>query len=192
MASDKTIDIAACRVRQRRVLDAMQRQQLDLVIVTRVEHVQYLVGPRFGWVFSPAAALSADGRLTLVAPNQPPATAAADDVRTYEAQWHSTLRNDQGVASAKVLSAALAGGPAPHRVGIELSHCGPAFTQSLSAELVDIEPELFRLRRQKDPDELARIRRAIAATGAGAMYAGHARSSSRESASWTCSASCKR
>ncbi len=169
MSSVKTIDVAACRGRQQRLLAVMQKMQLDLVIVTRIEHVQWLSGPRFGWVFAPCAALSSDGRLTLVAPNQPPAIAAADEILTYEAQWYSTLRNDQGVAAAKVLEQTLAGRSGRRRVGIEFSCCGPAITQPLAGELVDIEPDLYRLRRRKDPDEIARIKRAIAATGA--MYA---------------------
>ncbi|HEY5311793.1 MAG TPA: aminopeptidase P family N-terminal domain-containing protein, partial [Pirellulales bacterium] len=72
------IDLDLCRGRQGRLLDEMQRQKLDLVIVNRVEHVQWLTGVRYGWVFSPAAALSADGHLTLCAPNRPPEKAAAD------------------------------------------------------------------------------------------------------------------
>lgn len=163
------IDVAACRGRQRRLLSVMHQRQLDLVLVTRIEHVQWLTGPRFGWVFAPCAALAADGRLTLVAPNQPPAVAAADEVRTYQAQRFSTLRNDQGVAAAEALLAALAPATLRGRVGVEYSCCGPALSRAVNGELVDIEPDLFRLRRHKDPDELSCLRRAIAATGA--MYA---------------------
>src|SRR5687767_9036891 len=61
------IQIDACCTRQQRVVDLMQRNKLDLVVVTQIEHVQYLAGTRFGWVFQPAAALTADGKLTLVA-----------------------------------------------------------------------------------------------------------------------------
>ena len=65
------IDVPACRGRQRRLLDVMEQLRLDLVIVTQHQHVQYFVGPRFDWVFSPAAAISRDGRTTLVAPAEP-------------------------------------------------------------------------------------------------------------------------
>jgi Xaa-Pro aminopeptidase len=167
--SDLDINVEYCRMRQQRLLVEMRRLSIDLVIVTRTEHVQYLTGPRFGWVFEPAAALSIDGHCTLVAPNKAPDVAAADEVTTYEAQWHSTLRNDQRQASAAALLKALSRQPKPQRVGVEFSCCGPHITQALGATLVDIEPELFRLRRRKDPDELARIKKAIAATKA--MYA---------------------
>src|SRR5690606_21224201 len=90
-----------------------------------------------------------------------------DDILTYEAQWHSTLRNDQRQASAAVLLKALSG-KTPKRLGVEFS----SFSQHLrplGGELVDVEPEIYRLRRKKDADELARIKKAIAATGK--MYA---------------------
>jgi len=165
--SDLNINLDYCRARQKRVLEVMRRLSLDLVIVNRTEHVQWLTGPRFGWVFEPAAALTPDGRCLLVAPNRAPEIAAADQTVTYEAQWHSTLRNDQRQASAAALVKALGPATGAKRIGVEFSCYGSHF--DLAGERVDIEPELFRLRRRKDPDELARLKHAIAATGA--MYA---------------------
>src|SRR5260221_11534560 len=103
------IDISACRGRQQRVLAEMRRLDLDLVIVTHTEHVQWLAGPRFAWVHQPAAGLCSDGKLTLVAPNKPPESAAADEVVTYAAHGHSTLRNDQRTASTEALVKSLLG-----------------------------------------------------------------------------------
>jgi Xaa-Pro aminopeptidase len=103
-----------------------------------------------------------------------PAVAAADDLVPYEAQRHSTLRNDQRVASAAVLLDRLRGHTAPRRVGVDFSSCGPhtvgePLRQSLQlaerAEHVDIEPTLYYLRRRKESDELALMKKAIAATG---------------------------
>ena len=157
------IDVNSCRGRQARLIEEMRTHDVDLVIVTQIEHVQWLTGPRDGWVFQPAAALSIDGHAVLVAPSKPPELAAADDVLTYEAKWHSTLRNDQRFASTQILLSALKN--PPKRIGVEFSSFGQHLATSLDAEFVDIEPTLFRLRRHKDPDELARIRKAIAATG---------------------------
>jgi len=168
--SQYAIDIDACRARQRRLLAAMQRLELDLVIVTRIEHVQWLAGPRFNWYFEPAAALSAAGKLTLVAPNEPPEAAAADEVVPYEAQWHCTICNHQREASSQALLRAL-GGRKPRRLGVEFS-CFPKRLEPLGGQLVDIEPELYILRRRKDADEIELIKKAIAGTGA--MY-DHAR-----------------
>jgi Xaa-Pro dipeptidase len=167
MAAGDT-DLKACRGRQKRLLDEMQKQRLDLVIVTQIEHVQYLAGPRYGAVFSPAAALRADGHLTLCAPKKPVLEAAADEIVTYDAQLHSTLRNDQRQASSEVLLKALAGNASPKRVGVEFSSFSLHFA-ALGGEKVDIEPALYRFRRRKDPDELDRLKIAIAGTGK--MYA---------------------
>ena len=166
--SDLDFQPAYCRLRQKRLLDEMQRQQLDLVVITQREHVQWLTGPRFAWVFQPAVALRADGHVTLCAPLKPPVQAAADEIVHYEAQWHSTLRNDQRQASATVLLKALQSQRNPWRVGVEFSTFGPHYA-SLPGERVDLEPTLYRLRRRKDPDELARLKKAIAGTGK--MYA---------------------
>lgn len=163
------IDLAACRARQKRLLNHMHLNGIDLSIITQHEHVQYFVGPRFAWTHSPAAAISASGKVTLVAPNKPPASAAADDIVTYEAQWHSTLRNDQRRACSEVLLKALAGQTAARKVGLEFANASKHFTDSLKVEFVDIEPQIYAFRRKKDPDELVKLRKAIAATGK--MYA---------------------
>lgn len=154
---------AACRGRQRRLLAEMQTLKLDLVVVQQIEHVQWLTGARYPWTMSPAAALRADGHLTLVAPQKPVLPAAADEVVTYEAQWHSTLRNDQRQASSAALLAGLRDLTKVRRLGVEFS-CFTTHLAALPGQREDIEPTLYRLRRRKDPDELARLRKAIAGT----------------------------
>ena len=49
--SEYEIDLDACRRRQQRLLSEMELAELDLVIVTQTENVQWLAGPRFGWAF---------------------------------------------------------------------------------------------------------------------------------------------
>ena len=46
-------DLSACRARQRRLIEVMERLDVDLTIVTQAEHVQYLAGPRFAPAFLP-------------------------------------------------------------------------------------------------------------------------------------------
>ena len=109
---------------------------------------------------------------TLVAPNSCPDDTAADTVVTFEAQWHSTLRQEQPEESCRALTDALHTRPVTGHVGVEFSTFGPhfhaAFHPTGSAQLLDIEHDLWQLRRNKDPDELAMIGRAIECTDA--MY----------------------
>lgn len=173
--TDYAVSVPHCRIRQQRLLAEIERQRLDLVIVAHNAHVQWLTGCHFSWLFSPMAALTADGHCTLVAPERRmPAVAAADEVVPYEAQWHSTLRNDQRVASAAVLMSRLTGRAKPRRVGFDSSSSGPhlvgdSLRESLQlaerVDHIDIDPTLYYLRRRKEADELALMRKAIAATG---------------------------
>ena len=161
------LDLDACRMRQRRLLERLAAERIDGLVVATPEHVQYLTGHRWDFRFAPLAAFGAAGPALLVCPDRPVDRAAVDDVRPYEAKWRSTLRNDQREASARVLGDWLAARPTWRRVGIEFSACPPHVTRVFpGAEFVDIEPALLRQRRRKDPDELALLRRAIAAAGA--------------------------
>ncbi len=166
--SEFEINTDLCRGRQRRLLDEMATLGLESVIVTQRAHVQWLTGCWFPWLFEPCAALDSAGQCVLVAPSRRmPEAAAADNVVPFEAQWLSTLRNDQRAASSAELLKALP--KKPRRLGVEFSSSSPHITLGLDAELVDIEPILLRLRRRKDADELALIEKAIAGTRA--MYA---------------------
>ena len=166
--SHPLLDPAACRTRQVRLLATLAEQRLDLAVVVTPEHVEYLTGHRWDHRFAPLAAVSADGHCLLVCPDKPAREPAADEVRTYEAKWRSTLRNDQRAAAAAVLADWLSA-RRPQRVGVEFSACPPHVTAAVGeAEVYDIEPALLAMRRRKDPDELAALRRAIAACGA--MY----------------------
>ena len=165
------LDLDTCRVRQRRLRERLAPAAPDLVVLTSPEHVQYLTGHRwdYRWGRAPLAAIDAAGELLLVCPDKVVDAAAADDVRTYESKWRSTLRLDQRQASAAVLADWLSGRPTPRRVAVEYSACCPHVTRLFpAAELVDVDPLLWDLRRRKDADELGLLRRATDATGA--MY----------------------
>ncbi len=163
------LDPLACRTRQQRVLAWMHQADLELAILVSSESIEYLTGFRWDHRFSPVAALRANGTMLLICPDKPVESAALDEVLTYAAKWQSTLRNDQREASAAVLRTWLNSSTIPRRIGVEFSWCPPHVSHLCpTATLVDLEPELLRLRRKKDPDELAQLRRAIAATEA--MY----------------------
>jgi len=165
------LDPASCRLRQQRLAAVLAERNLDRAVLVQPEHVQYLTGFRAPHVLlKTAVALDVDGHCTLAAPNTTPDDVAADEVVLFQAQWHATLRQEQPRESARVLAAALDGRPTARRVGIEFSTCGPHFRQAIGegAELDDLEAHLWQLRRNKDPDELAMICRAIECTEA--MY----------------------
>jgi Xaa-Pro aminopeptidase len=164
--TDADINLVSCRARQQKILKWMEANKADLLIVTQIEHVQYFVGPRFRDVFSPTVAIESDGHVTLVAPRREPPVCAADDVLTYESNWHSTLRNDQREESSRVLLQQIKGRSQAKRVACEFATFPPHLAQHLNCELIDVEPELYRMRRQKYADELACLRIAIAGTAA--------------------------
>ncbi|MFM8735727.1 MAG: M24 family metallopeptidase [Pirellulales bacterium] len=165
--SEPLLDLDACRTRQERLRRHMESRALEAVVVATPEHVEYLTGHRWDHRFTPLAVVLAGGEALLVCPDKPVERAAVDDVRTYEAKWRSTLRNDQREAAAAVFGDWLAAHGPLRRVGIEFASCPPHVTRCLTGAAVeDVDPELLRLRRRKDADELAVLRRAIDATGA--------------------------
>lgn len=165
MTTEWKVDHECCRRRRSRLLETMDARGVELAILQQPEHVQWLTGVRFPWLFKTGVALAASGRLTLVAPLEPPAQPSADEIVRYDAKWHSTLRNDQRQAADEALLNAV--GRPPSRVGVE----GSTFSLHLGLRGVglddgpiDIEPDMYRLRRRKEPDELALMARATDAT----------------------------
>ena len=121
-----------------------------------------------------ALVMEADGYCVLSAPNKEPEIAAVDDVVVFEAQWLSTLRQDQFVDTSTALSAVLDDQSAG-RIGADCRTSGPYVLGVIAgsagvnvAEVIDVEPAIWDLRRKKDPDELAMMKRAIDCTTA--MY----------------------
>lgn len=158
-----------CRQRQQRLARILRERDVELVLLIRPEHVQYFTGFRPAAVHQAAVALFPDGRTLLAAPNDVPEKHAADEAVAFEAQWNATLRQDQLQAALQTLVPLF---PAKlRRIGIESSVnpvCFPGLGKSGEIEWIDLEPELWTLRRRKDPDELALIETAIACTEA--MY----------------------
>lgn len=174
-ATQPKLDVPSSRRRQRRLLDSMARLRVDRVVVVSPEHVQYLTGFLPHRLLPAAAALDSEGICLLAAPNQEPEEVAADRIVTFEAQWHATLRQERAAAAAQTLGDALAGQANPvaaGRTAVEFSRCGVTLLAALGindlAKLTDIEPELRRIRRRKEADELNMIRHAIRCTDA--MY----------------------
>ncbi len=151
----------------------MQEDGVGRAIVTRPENVQYLTGFRPHHLMNAMVALDADGTCTLVAPNQEPDQAEVDRCLTYEAQKLCTLRQDQALAAAAKLEGSFGRFSQPGSIAVDFAAHDSLVRNALELKrdksVTDVEPDLLRLRRKKDPDELAMIRHAIECTEA--MYA---------------------
>ena len=161
--SSLQLDLSACRGRQQRLTEWMRRQELDYVLVSQAANLQWLCGPWLPWVFTTAAVLDADGRLSVALPQSPQVEVAADEVLSFESQWRSTLRNDQSQAAWEALGQTIQFSRGA-RIGLEFSAGSMQAQLPDDVDLVDIEPAIYQLRRRKDDDELAMIKRAIAGT----------------------------
>ncbi len=159
-----------CLSRQRRVRDTLARLSIDRAIFVSHENIQYLTGFRPHRLMQGAVCLETAGNCLLVAPNSEPENVSADTIVTFEAQWCATLRQEQAEAAMSVL-AETTKIRSNDRTAIEFSVCGPHVQRLVGRDetkLIDIDAELWRLRRRKDPDELAMIGQAIQCTEA--MY----------------------
>lgn len=167
--SQPDLCLKECRKRQERVRSILHQRSLDRAIIVSHENVQYLTGFRPHRLMRAAVLISED-ETVLCAPNSEPEHVAADRVVSFEAQWCATLRQEQAEASVAALAKAAGRTPAA-RTGMEYSQdC--SHTRNLTdgeGQPVDIDGDLWKLRRRKSPDELAMIRRAIDCTEA--MYA---------------------
>lgn len=161
------LDPQHARNRQKRLLPILQAHQLDAAVVGLNKNVYYLTAHLPFWQNFAGLVLFADGRSVLVTANMPDQNAAADAVRSYEATWSGTQRQEQPTAVADALLEVF-DGHVPGRIGIDTSPVGAAVAVKTGARCVPIDPELWQLRRGKDPDELALMKVAIDCTRA--MY----------------------
>lgn len=170
--SNLHLDLELCHERQKRLSGILKAQGIDRAILMLPEHVQYFTAFRPHWLMHSVVSIDSEGSTTLIAPNQIPDYHAADNVLTFEAQWLCTLRQEQRQEALNRLLNEL-----PLKKGQSLATEGSVSGIYLLSDLqnlnsltvIDIEPEIWNLRRKKDPDELALIQHAIKCTDA--MYA---------------------
>jgi len=165
------LDPQLSRARQHRLLAILAERRLDAAVVALPHHVYYLSAHLTGWQHQSAFILFSDGRTWLTTANRPAEGAAADDAVSYEANWAGTLRQEQpAVVGEQVVAALKARGV--KRVGVDASAVGSQALLTLTnanCACKPIDPDLWQLRRRKDPDELALMRKAVRCCEA--MYA---------------------
>ncbi len=160
------VDLAECRSRQQRLLEAVEPLEVDLILLTRRESVQWLTGARAPLPFEMIAAMSSKGHVTLVLPDrQIDVEAAADERIAYEGKWFSTNRDEQRAAIADALRPKI---KKPRRVATEFEAFSPYLCLEWNVPLVEIDAIVFDLRRYKHADELRMLARANEANRA--MY----------------------
>lgn len=147
------LTVEGCRNRLHRFRETLSGMDLSAAVVTHPRNVYYLSGYLASW--QAKAALYVDERRAVLISGSAPAQTAADEVRTYDFNAIGTLRHDQSVQIAKRI-----GDLSPRgRLGTEFAWCDLELRAALPQALTDIEPALLTLRRRKDPDELACLRR---------------------------------
>ncbi|MCB1093372.1 MAG: aminopeptidase P family protein, partial [Verrucomicrobiae bacterium] len=166
MKDKPQLTVEGCRARQRRLRKRMGALGVERAVMVTREHVQWLTGFRPHWLMSAAAVLDLEGDCTLIAPNSEPEFHAADQVATFPMQWQATLRMEAMQAIAEAMGQAVDRGDAV--VGAEFSSFGPHAAAAVGEARVDLDPVLWELRRVKESDEVAMIRKAIACSDA--MY----------------------
>ena len=145
-----------CRARQQRLLKILSEKNLSGAIIGHREHVYYFTGYRSHWNHAPAAYIDGRGKVTVCGWKVDAEHTAADEIVSYPAHKHATMPPDQASHSAEALAkAVLISG----RTGIDGE--GRAALARLAPEAVDLTPEIMRLRKRKDSDEIECIKAAI-------------------------------
>jgi Xaa-Pro aminopeptidase len=154
------LGISSSRNRQKRLLEMMGREKLDVVVVALPHHVYYFSGYLPFWVHESAFVLFAGGAARLLCGKEPDVPVAADDLTVFDSNWLGTVRQGQPAVVARRL---LELWPEHYRVGVDTSLVGSFLC---SSNVRRIDEDLWQLRRRKDPDELLLIEKAIACTRA--------------------------
>lgn len=157
------LDPESCRRRQKRLLRVLQQEKLDAALISAPHHVYYFTGHRSFWLHESAVVLQSDGRTVLSCGRAPDVAPAVDEVRIYESNWMCTQRQEQAALAAERLE----GESSNRRLGVDTSAVAAHVCRN-APRAKSLDEAIWQLRRAKDPDEIALMRRAAACTEA--MY----------------------
>lgn len=159
-----------CHIRQNRLRDLMEREQLDLLYLSDPRDIYYATGlalnpPDAAADFPALFALAADGASWL-ASHRMDGEAVADHRFSYEAAHAATMNPDPMARLDEVVAAAVAGGHFPKRIGFQRESLAWLPRDTISRiqrpdTWIPIDMQLATMQAIKDPDELVLMRRAI-------------------------------
>ena len=152
MKNQPALSREACRTRQGRLRAVLGEEKLDGALLTDARHVHYFSGFWTPSIFPAALWVARDGETVLSAAVEPENPVAAEQTEVYRAQAMGTLVDDLAGAALAPLKPRFRGA----RFGCE------AFAPALGSGAREIiGPQILRMRRAKDADEVALIRHAI-------------------------------
>lgn len=173
------LNLDNCRERQQRLLKVMEEDQIDLAVITNPKTVYYFSGVLVNAALPQVFLLGSSGKTVLltdanvIEPEKKP-KAAADKVETY--RFHSMERENiatnwsQDVA-AMVKTTGQEFLPSGGVLGLEFDSA-PFAVSEAAREVArggpkNLTPAIDQMRRQKDPDEIQCMRRAVNLVEAG-------------------------
>ena len=153
------LDVTQCRKRQERLRQRMAALELEAVVCGWAPNVYWLSGHWTWWQHQSAVILFRDGPTWLCTANAPVLDRAADEAVSYEAQWMSTLRQEQANVVGDLVVHAL-NSEGVGRCGLDGSAVS-AKVATWRTPAHEIDADLWQLRRVKESDERALMRKAI-------------------------------
>ena len=157
------LDPDGCRMRQDRMRQFLRERGLDAALLRDLRLVQYFTAYWSRAALPAAAIVALDGPVTLVTGAGVEPGSAVDNAHTYISDRLSTMIDDLDGALMQVVS------PRLGEFGLIGTDLPIPLDTALECRVESIAGELLKLRRTKDEDEVAMIRRAIA--GCEAAYA---------------------
>lgn len=154
------LTVDGCKTRQQRLVQWMNDQGVDVALITQPSHVYYLTAalPTLNWPM--AVIVWADGESVLIDHAQRDQV-AADRVMHYEPQALGTIKPDLEAMVGRLVGDAL-DGKMIRSAAVEYAHGFAYAVDHLDCPTVAVDDQLKRMRRRKDPDEVAVIKRLIA------------------------------
>lgn len=148
-----------CRGRQQRLRAVMESHGQDIFITGHARTIYYLTGALLSSESPAALVLRKDGQTTLISPlSEAPAADECIPIETYSI---ARIISDAHSDVANTLKGRLGTG-ANRSYAVELSYTPASYLHSFRpAALSDAGPQLRALRKRKDEDEIAEIRRSL-------------------------------